>query len=194
MKQQIIYLNGASSSGKTLLAHALQEALDKPFLLIGIDKVIGMMPKKFNDWEGGPAPLGYSWEPSQDHTGKSVYILKLGPLAQKISNTYKEIVLTLVRVGHDLIIDDVAEEIDELNAWKSLLASYATCYVKVVAPLEIIEIREKERQNRMIGSARAQFHKIHIHPNDLYDLEINTHDHSTEDNVRFILSSIGQES
>jgi len=42
---QVIYLNGPSSSGKTELAKALQEALDKPFLHVGIDKVIGMMPK-----------------------------------------------------------------------------------------------------------------------------------------------------
>lgn len=53
-KYKIIYINGPSSSGKTTLAQLLQQELDPPFLHIGIDRVIGMMPDKLNDWEGGP--------------------------------------------------------------------------------------------------------------------------------------------
>ncbi len=66
---QIIYINGPSSSGKTTLAQALQQEFDVPFLHIGIDRVIGMMPNKLNNWEGGPAPLGFSWKSSVDETG-----------------------------------------------------------------------------------------------------------------------------
>lgn len=47
MIAQIIYINGPSSSGKTTLAKALQQVFDQPFLHIGIDRVIGMMPVKF---------------------------------------------------------------------------------------------------------------------------------------------------
>jgi chloramphenicol 3-O-phosphotransferase len=59
---QIIYSNGPSSVGKTTLAKALQQKLGQPFLHIGIDKVIEMMPDKLNNWEGGAAPLGFSWK------------------------------------------------------------------------------------------------------------------------------------
>lgn len=45
---QIIYINGPSSSGKTTLAKSLQQEFDQPFLHIGIDRVIGMMPEKIN--------------------------------------------------------------------------------------------------------------------------------------------------
>lgn len=51
---QIIYLNAPSSSGKTTLARALQHAFDDLFLHVGIDKIIGWMPEKVNDWTGGP--------------------------------------------------------------------------------------------------------------------------------------------
>ena len=54
---QIIYLNEPSSSGKTTLAKALQHTFDEPFLHIGIDKIIGWMPEKVNDWIGGKAPI-----------------------------------------------------------------------------------------------------------------------------------------
>jgi chloramphenicol 3-O phosphotransferase len=57
---QIIYLNGPSSSGKTTLAKALQEEFEQPFLHIGIDRVIGMMPVKLNNWDGGEALQGFS--------------------------------------------------------------------------------------------------------------------------------------
>lgn len=66
---QIIYINGPSSSGKTTLAQALQQELEVPFLHISIDRIIGMMPNKLNNWEGGPAPLGFSWKPAFDETG-----------------------------------------------------------------------------------------------------------------------------
>jgi RimJ/RimL family protein N-acetyltransferase len=80
-KHQIIYINGPSSSGKTTLAQFLQQELDSPFLHIGIDRVIGMMPDKLNDWEGGPAPLGFSWKNSTDETGHPVHEIQLGPFA-----------------------------------------------------------------------------------------------------------------
>mgnify|MGYP003342011459 CR=1 FL=1 len=57
-KYQIIYLNGPSSSGKTSLVKALQDKLSQPFLHVGVDKIIGMMPAKLNDWTGGEAPEG----------------------------------------------------------------------------------------------------------------------------------------
>jgi chloramphenicol 3-O phosphotransferase len=48
----IIYLNGPSSSGKTTLAKALQQAFEEPFLHVSVDKIIGWMPEKINDWTG----------------------------------------------------------------------------------------------------------------------------------------------
>ena len=62
---QIIYLNGPSSSGKTTLAKALQQAFEEPFLRVAVDHIIGWMPEKVNDWTGKEAPLGYSWKKSE---------------------------------------------------------------------------------------------------------------------------------
>lgn len=80
---KIIYLNGPSSSGKTTLAKALQEKLKEPFLHLGIDKIIGFMPEKINNWQGDYAPLGFSWEKDKDPTGHTIYNLHTGPFAKK---------------------------------------------------------------------------------------------------------------
>ena len=41
----IIFINGTSSSGKTSLIKALQTKLHEPYLDMGIDRFIWMLPK-----------------------------------------------------------------------------------------------------------------------------------------------------
>jgi len=118
---QIIYLNGPSSSGKTTLAKALQHAFNEPFLHIGIDKIIGWMPEKVNDWTGGEAPLGYSWKKSQDEDGNPIQELQAGPYAQRIGKTFREVVLALAKMGHQIIIDDVSFGKNQVDEWRESL-------------------------------------------------------------------------
>jgi chloramphenicol 3-O phosphotransferase len=47
---KVIYLNGASSSGKTSLSKKLQDILPDNYLHIGIDTLISMMPQKTNNF------------------------------------------------------------------------------------------------------------------------------------------------
>jgi chloramphenicol 3-O phosphotransferase len=58
----IIYLNGPSSAGKTTLARALQERLPEPYLYLSIDTLIELMPSKLNDWSGEGGAIGYSFQ------------------------------------------------------------------------------------------------------------------------------------
>jgi chloramphenicol 3-O phosphotransferase len=181
---QIIYLNGPSSSGKTTLAKALQHAFEEPFLHVGIDKIIEWMPEKVNNWTGGEAPLGYSWKKSQDASGNPIQELQAGPYAQKIGQTFQEVILALAKMGHHLIIDDVSFGKQQVDEWKGILKDFRVLWVGVNAPLSILEQREKERGNRIEGSARGQFHKVHI--DATYDLEIDTHHASVSENIEKI--------
>jgi chloramphenicol 3-O phosphotransferase len=183
---QIIYLNGPSSSGKTTLAKALQHAFEEPFLHVGIDKIIGWMPEKINDWTGGEASLGYSWKKSVDTSGNPVQELQAGPYAQKIGKTFQEVVLALAKMGHHIVIDDVSFGKQQLDEWKKILKNFRVLWVGINAPLVVLEQREKERGNRIPGSARGQFHKVHV--NASYDLEIDTHQASISENVEKIKS------
>ncbi len=191
MKYQIIYLNGPSSSGKTTLAKALQEALETPFLHIGIDKVIGLMPEKVNNWTGGDAPLGFSWKVYTDSDGHPIQELQVGPFARKISDTFVEMVVRLAQLGHSLIIDDVALTERELNEWKQRLKGFQVLYVGVKAPLADIEQREKLRGNRMLGSARAQFQKLKY--GYYYDLIIDTSELTLKQCVNSIVTKGSKE-
>lgn len=181
---QIIYLNGPSSSGKTTLAKALQEAFEEPFLRLGIDAIIGWMPEKINDWTGGEAPLGYSWKQGRDKEGFPIQELQIGPYAQKIGKVFQEIVLTLARRGQYLIIDDVSFGKRQLDEWKEILKDFAVLWVGVNAPLTVLEQREKERKDRRVGSARGQFYTVH--QDAIYDLEIDTYQESLCENIKKI--------
>jgi chloramphenicol 3-O phosphotransferase len=180
---QIIYINGPSSSGKTTLAKALQEELNPPFLHIGIDRVIGMMPEKVNNWDGQGA-IGFSWKPAVDETGTPVHEIEVGPFGKQMVQTLKELVLTLVRMGHQVIIDDVSFGKCEVDGWRETLKEVKVLWVGIKAPLNVLEAREKERGNRMHGSARAQF--FTVHKGVSYDLEIDTEKESLATAVNLI--------
>ena len=187
-KFQIIYINGPSSSGKSTLARALQQALDTPFLHIGIDRIIGMMPEKLNNWEGGYAPQGFSWKQSVDEAGHRIHEIQMGPFAKKISQALKEIVVTLVKMQHYVIIDDVAFGASDVDSWRKILQEYKVLWIGIKAPLPHLEEREKQRSNRIGGSARAQFFPVHNGVS--YDLEFDTAKDPLETIVKAITTKI----
>jgi chloramphenicol 3-O phosphotransferase len=187
---KIIYLNGPSSSGKTTIAKALQKAFHDPFLHIGIDKIIGFMPPNINNWEGQNAPQGFSWKTGLDPTGHLIYQIYAGPFAKKIIRTLKDIALLLAAQHYNLIIDDVAFGAIEVEEWKQVLKNYKVLYIGVITPLEVLELRERSRNNRMIGSARGQYFKVH--ENVSYDLEIDTHANTLEENVLKIIDALSK--
>ncbi len=185
---QIIYINGPSSSGKTALAHALQNSFIDPYLHVSLDKIIGMMPNKLNNWEGGYAPEGFWWKEGIDKEGQLTQEIQMGPFAKKMVLSLKEIALTLAKMGHYLIIDDVAFGASEVALWQETLQNYRVLWIGLNAPLEHLELREKARGDRIAGSARAQ-HK-EVHNGITYDLEFNTHQEPQEAIVRAIKSKV----
>lgn len=187
---KIIYLNGPSSSGKTTLAKALQNAFSEPYLHIGIDKLIGFMPANINNWEGGLAPLGFSWKPAIDPTGHPIYEVEAGTFAKKITKTLKDIALLLASQNYNLIIDDVSFGAIEVDEWKQALKNFKVLYVGVTTPLHILEEREKNRGDRFIGGAKGQYFKVH--ENVAYDVEIDTYSHSLEENVEAIKQALSK--
>jgi chloramphenicol 3-O phosphotransferase len=60
---QIVFLNGASSAGKTSIAKALQDLTDEPFMLLGLDTCFAMVPpRRAGGPEGPMRHLGFAYE------------------------------------------------------------------------------------------------------------------------------------
>ncbi len=146
--------------------------------------MIGFIPEKLNNLVAGPAPLGFSWEKGIDPTGHPIYQLVAGPFAKRITRSLKDIALLLASQMYNLIIDDVAFGAIQVEEWREVFKDYKVLYVGVITPLHILEDRERTRGDRVLGSARGQYYQVH--ENVSYDIEVDTHSCSVEENVKKI--------
>jgi len=190
--KHVIYLNGPSSAGKSTLTKALQAAAQHQWLHIGIDKMIGMMPDKVNDWSEGVSRgdasrkmEGFCWDARVDAEGRMLHYIVCGPFARQLIDSLRAVVITLLECGHRVIIDDVSEQ-ESSQAWRHALRDYEVVYVGLTAPVEEIEAREQARGDRAVGSGRVQHGTVHQGVN--YDLFFDTTVTPTDEIVRQILA------
>lgn len=154
----IIFLNGTSSSGKTTLLKQLQKKLSDPYLDMGIDKFIWMLPSRFLE-----RPL---WD---DVLGKAVHA---GSAGQRLfSGMHHAIAATAVR-GNNIIADHVFVEKAWVDECAELFVNLNAYLFGLTCPLEVLEQRERDRKDRTLGQARLQFDIIHKYAQ--YDLELDT--------------------
>ncbi|NRB05324.1 MAG: AAA family ATPase [Rhodobacteraceae bacterium] len=164
---QVIFLHGASSSGKSTLARALQYASDIPFWHISIDHLrdSGVVPvARF--WNGD-----FEW---RDHR-------------RAFFDGFHASLRAYVEAGNNLILEHILEEPQWLSQLQDIFADHNVCFVGVHCPLEVLVRRERTRGDRRIGSAAEDFHNIHkgLH----YDIDVR----GTEDvalNVSRILEVV----
>jgi chloramphenicol 3-O phosphotransferase len=186
MPHQIIYLNGASSAGKTTLGRALQRALPEPFLLLCMDMLVDAMPPQLNDWTGRRKTDGYSYVNIAKASDEPKFQLSIGPFAQKLQPAFQQIIIILAAQGFNLIIDDVAFGKTQVNLYREALKEYQVLWVGIKVSLEVLEAREKARGDRLIGSARDQAEKVH--QDVVYDLELDTSSLTVEEAAQRVIS------
>jgi chloramphenicol 3-O phosphotransferase len=145
---QVIFLNGASSSGKSTLARALQCHLDKPYLYVAEDMFFDTLPAR--------------------DFSQSDY-LRYG---SRLYEGFTQCVRTLVNCDNRVIVDTVAWNPGSLAGFVNVLWDTRVFAVGVHCPLPVLEERERQRKDRSLGLARRQFELVH--GDALYDLEIDT--------------------
>jgi chloramphenicol 3-O phosphotransferase len=161
---QIIFLNGASSSGKTTLSHALQTQLEQPYLHFAEDMFFATLPEKsFSEQE---------------------WMLH----GQRVYNGFTQCVRTMVECENRLIVDTVAWQPGSISGFAQALEHVDVLAVGVHCDLAILEQREQQRGNRSIGLARKQFDRVHAEA--IYDLEISTSSMELSVCIRQILDSL----
>ncbi|MDE6030796.1 MAG: chloramphenicol phosphotransferase CPT family protein [Oscillospiraceae bacterium] len=150
MKSQLkaVLLNGASSSGKSTLAKSLQEYIKgsrkEEYIITSIDDFLKMTAD----------------EPIYEDD-----VFDISPLlCQKALNALKN--------GQGVIIDHVITSERIYKQLTEALKEHALLKVQTVCPLNELEKREKERNNRCVGSAKASFE--YLYPKTGYDLVLNT--------------------
>jgi chloramphenicol 3-O phosphotransferase len=153
-KASIIFLHGASSSGKSTLARALQARIDQPFWHISIDHLrdAGVLPsdrfasKEF-DWRAHRAAFFDGF-----HRSLAGY----------------------AGAGNNLILEHILDTPGWIEDLRTLFEPFDVLFVALHCPVDLLETREAARQDRPIGSARKDFDTIH--KGLCYDLELHSTD------------------
>lgn len=152
---RIILLNGASSSGKSTLATALQLVLDEPFLHVSSDHLVaaGILPARRE--EGGP----FDWW------------LQMRP---RFFAGFHRCLPALALAGNDLIVDHVIEFASWRHDLARLLTGLDVFLVGVHCDVDELDRRERQRGDRRIGEGRTHVAVDRIHTFGPYDLEVDT--------------------
>lgn len=183
----IILLNGCSSSGKTTIARAIQHLSKKPWLLIGIDTFIQMMPPAYVGF-GDKADQGFHFIPEHDEIGPLMRI-ECGPFGDAVIDSTPNVIQTLVNGGHNVILDEVLFGEEDLARYTEALEHQPIYFIGVMCDLKILQERELLRGDRAIGLGRDQFGRVHT-PERSYDMTVDTTHTSAFDCANAILRFI----
>jgi chloramphenicol 3-O phosphotransferase len=162
---RIILLNGVGSVGKSSVAKALQAITADPFLHVSMDAFLEMMPPGSFD-----RPDDVMFEVIEED-GKPSVVIKQGLFADRVMRGMRHAIAAMADEGNDMIVDDVLL-FDAGAHYEDVLAAHQLIKVGLFAPLDVLEERERQRGDRLIGLARWQYGRVHRGIN--YDLEIDT--------------------
>jgi chloramphenicol 3-O phosphotransferase len=162
---RIVLLNGVGSVGKSSIAKALQTITTERFLHVALDAFIDMLPES----SFGHAD-GIIFETVAED-GKPVVVIKTGPIAERAMRGMRHAIAAMAAEGNNLIVDEVLLG-NKRAEYADLLAPFEVFTVGVFAPLDVLEARERQRGDRLIGLARWQYGRVH--QGMAYHLEVDT--------------------
>lgn len=165
---RVILLNGASSSGKSSLAVALQSLLAGPWFLVPVDAINGMRSAA----QAGPADG-----------------IQMADILRRTRRGYHRVVAALASVGNDVIMDYPLTEPWRLADLLVVLRDFEVTLVEVRCDLEEMERRERARGDRPTGLARSQGS---AYAQGSYDLAVDTTRTSPEDCALMITEFLAQ--
>ena len=163
---QNIFLHGASSSGKSTIARALQARIETPFWHISIDHLrdSGVLPtRRFQNKE-------FSWADARP----------------AFFEGFHASLRAYADAGNNLIVEHILDNDKWLQTLVDLLGHHDVFFVGLHCPLDLLIERETARGDRPAGSAKRDYETIHL--GKTYDLELHTLD-GTEANVEKLLGS-----
>ena len=149
---RIILLNGASSSGKTVLARALQDRIENPFWHLSIDhfRDSGVLPM------ARIARRDFRWS----------------DLRGQFFAGFHATLAACAEAGNDLIVEHILDDEGWCETLIELLKPFNVYFIGVHCSLEELTRREVARGDRLLGSAARDFHSVHI--GRCYDIEVQS--------------------
>lgn len=154
-----ILLNGASSSGKTSLARALQGMWPGPLAHVGIDTIISMLDPAYTGG-GAKADLGFPLV-SELNGSEAVMRFEMGPVGRILNSRLAAFAAGLNSDGVDVVIDHVLIDDDAVRPFARSLDPVSTHFIAVRCDASVALERERARGDRATGLVRDQLERVH---------------------------------
>ena len=189
----IIFLNGCGSSGKTSIARSLQHLSEKPWLHLGMDMLIEMMPPAYIP-SGSKAKTGYfSFREGENDRGPTM-IVENGPLGPQVFGALPSIARILADFRNDVILDEVLLDGKGLKSYVTELKDHTVYFIGIFCDFQQMQEREILRGDRALGLSNDQMDRVHQNCQEYYDLKINTTQRAPFECAKEILRFLDQTS
>ena len=177
---QLILVNGPSSAGKTTLCRALQAAIAASYLVVGFDDFVFMSAPRYyrgaNTRRQGKADpmtvLGVEMVTTSPPEAPVSVMARFGPVFRRLLDSMAPAVRALVEGGNAVIFDHVLHDRAMYASYRAATAGLDVFSVGVTCPLGVLEAREQERGDRVLGRARGLLDVAHSFC--AYDVTVDT--------------------
>lgn len=168
MSGHIVFLNGASSSGKSSIAAELLDLLPGPYFSLSRDAINSMRSRTRTPEFGTP---------------------EFGEVFERTVRGYHRALAGLAAAGNGVIADHVLRP-HWLADCLEVLREQEVTFVGVHCPLPELRRRGQVRGDRPAGLAERQYPIVHAH--GVYDLECDTSVHSPKECAQIIAEFIAK--
>jgi chloramphenicol 3-O phosphotransferase len=162
-RPDVIFLNGATSAGKSTLALSLQKRLPETWLRFSVDDPLQRAPLRLHD-----NPQGFQFQTRAD----GAVALNIGPEGERLLHAWRRMLRAAVDAGQRLILDEVILSPAILRDWLTVFEGCDVFFVGVRCELAELQRREVARGDRMPGQALWMHGLVHAHGH--YDLEVDS--------------------
>ena len=184
---KLVVITGPAASGKSTIAKGLQSKLSRDgdlWLAMELDVFGRAVPR---DWvsmgthQGRYAERGFAYKSGNDDSVGLV----LGSDGRRVLTAFHRTIAAIVKSGINVICEAIVYDDDDWDDWSGTLCGISPCWVKLTAPVAVLEDRERaDRTGVFRGLARGMSARK---PVGTFDIEADT---ASED-VSSILRRIG---
>jgi chloramphenicol 3-O phosphotransferase len=158
MGGKLIVVTGPAAAEKSTIAKGLQAELAANgdlWLLMELDVFGRSLPRSwisFGSHHGVYAQLGFVYERASDDSIELV----LGIDGRRVLKAFHRSVAAIAKSGLNVICETILYDDDDWNDWSDSLFGLSACWVKLSAPIDVLEERERVDQTRTFrGLARG---------------------------------------
>jgi chloramphenicol 3-O-phosphotransferase len=186
---KLILVTGPAAVGKSTITKALQSTLTRDgelWLAIEIDTFAQALPRRRISWgehHGRYAERGFVYQ----RTPSDTIELGLGTDGRRVLEAFHQSVTAVVRSGVSVMCETIVYDDEDWVHWSNSIGDIDARWVKLTAPIAVLEARETEWPPSSRGLARGMVEKRSI---GSYDVEVDTSAESTAAIVCRVIASL----